>query len=140
MRRVARLLLECDPQWLSPLYADCAPAAGVRVKLRRGHASLFQLFSLIVGWQYADYDDYDLARHEPSALWQVWLSHFAPGFDEEKAARHPAIEAVSECYVDSIVDLQGQTAHERLESLLQLRDWLRERVGLPDERIAALLA
>ena len=75
------------------------------------------------------------------ALWQAWFEFFAPFLDEQKIDAHLCVEETA-CEGRAVflpTTLRCDTAHEQLEIRLQLRDWLRERVGLPDERIAVLL-
>lgn len=77
------------------------------------------------------------------ALWRVVADWFAPSLDVAQARAHECSRVWNNpAFVRIIVSVpcDEPTAHELLETRLQLRDWLRERIGLSDERINELLA
>ncbi|BCM90547.1 hypothetical protein IAD21_02401 [Abditibacteriota bacterium] len=77
-----------------------------------------------------------------ASLWDEWLRFFNLALDYDAAEIHAATsQAVREGFSWNYSRLSSRlTQHEHLETLLELRDWLRERVGLSDERITELLA
>ena len=73
-------------------------------------------------------------------LWDVWCAFFQPTVRLETVKQHAAAHADAKSWSHSqAVEVRVRTSHEQLETRLQLRDWLRERVELSDERIMQLL-
>lgn len=132
MERIAHLLLETDLAWSSPPYADFG-LVGVRVAMKRYETPTLRLVCTEYDWDSGE----DNAFHQPGALWGVWLREFVRGFDEDILFRHSAGDLVQDCSFVISDELRERSAHERLEALLLLRDWLRDK--LPRDEIEALL-
>lgn len=81
-----------------------------------------------------------LAQEEP--LWRFFIEWFGPRHNTEMARAHPcsaAWQSPQDASWHVFAEADEPSAHELLETRLQIRNWLRERAGLPDERIAQLL-
>jgi hypothetical protein len=96
-----------------------------------------------VEWRLIWNNDEALATPQEIALWRVLAGWFAPRLDVDEARQHECARVWSNPRFAGIAlsaPCDEPSAHERLEARLQLRDWLGERAGLTDERIAELLA
>ncbi len=86
----------------------------------------------------------DLLSLDPNSpfgpLWRACFDFFALAPNREMLVRHITARESAKHRSENFSRPFGErTAHEQLETRLQLRDWLRERVELSDERIAQLL-
>ena len=131
MEHMARLLLRADARWND---VDCASfeLPGVQVQMQRGKVPEVALVtaypdswgpqnSLVAYWC-------TKVPFEPGASWEAWLRHFVRGFDEDNLRRATAGKWVRKCNFVITDEPTENSAHERLEELLFVRDWLRDKL------------
>jgi len=136
MARIAHLILETDSNWNNANYANFY-FFGVRVTIKRHELPILSLVCAEYGWEDMEPSHFDNTFHQPGELWNIWLRYFVRGFDEELLARHLAGDLIQSCNFVLSCKRQKKTAHEKMDLLLQLRDWLQGKVS--PERIAELL-
>lgn len=132
MEQIGRLILKLEYQagWESDdEYGLCAWI------VQRG-----DLFS----WR-LDSEDADVSYDYPAnleELWKMWFGFFSPSLNYNFLEQHIATQQEPPVYLPFHLSQPPvePSAHEQLETRLQLRDWLRERVGLSPEQIAELLS
>lgn len=136
MERIAHLILETDSNWSNPKYAEFH-VFGVYVGIKHRELPMLSLVCGEYEWEGMQLSQYDSAFHKPGELWNIWLRHFVRGFDEELLAHHVVGDLLQNCNFVFSCERREKTAHEKMDSLLQLRDWLQDK--LSPERIAQLL-
>ncbi len=147
MNIIADLIFQLSPEWVENAMSRprCSGNVELRIILRLDKPARY-----ICGY---DHKDGGLCSvpHPYAELWSLWLSYFAPRPDIEfhreeivNGRRLFSCSFIPHMYLDSMISLHDyllrKSQHEQMELLLQLRDWLRDRVGLCDESIAELLA
>ena len=140
LENLGQLVWKLDPQWLNTIWKRSnVNGAGAKVIVRPDEPARidFGYYGYKSNWGFNGFD------HPRSALWEEFVRHFEPTPDP---IYHEAdIQAGTRLFcwhLDAPAERQPvaeSSFHEQLELRLPLRDWLRKRAGLSDERIAELL-
>ena len=140
LENLSQLAWKLDPQWLGTLLRrPKVEGAGAKVIVRPDEPARvdFGYYCYDNNWGFNGFD------HPRSALWEKFLRYFEPAPDPiYHGAEIQAGTRLFCLYLDAPTERQSVTQssfHQQLELRLPLRDWLRKRAGLSDERIAELL-
>ncbi|BCM90548.1 hypothetical protein IAD21_02402 [Abditibacteriota bacterium] len=146
MKQIADIIFQLAPKWIEELLSRPHFEGEVQIQFI---LSLNKPVRYIAGGHDCEEGSIPLA-HPGAELWDVCLEYFDPRLDTNLHREN--IDAGDRlfsfafrpwAYLKRRQAERGRPAelsqHEQLELILELRDWLRERVGLSDERIAELL-
>ena len=147
LENLSRLAWKLDPQWLGTLLRrPKVEGAGAKVIVRPDEPARvdFGYYCYDNNWGFNGFD------HPRGALWKEFLRYFEPtpdpiyhGAEIQAGTRlfclHLNPPAAGKSFDFGAASVVQPSFHQQLELRLPLRNWLRKRAGLSDERISKLL-